>query len=1033
MFRPDIIAVVVLLSTLLPTLGAQSSGAKDDFNFAAGLFDRGLHDRSAKAFEDFLKKWPDDQRSVRAHFFCAQSLVELKKGADAIPHFDVVARSDQSALAAEAEFRAGEVLVRLERAKEAIPYLSAAAQRKDATPAVSEAAEYFLGEAHAALGDKAKAKAGYRRAIERAPDGKYAPFAAIAIGYIELESKDPAAALESFSSATRAPGETGLEARVMSAECLLRLKKYAEAQRAFAALMREKLGSFEVDVRAGMVRASAAAGDIETAVAAVGEGGAEGSRTEMARASIEVAAKLHAAGRFAEGLALIDRVKATEKEAVDAAFWGAMLAVDGKVDEGSRERIGRVLAQKDVGAKKLFALADALSRAKRHDEALNVFAAAKKSKDIDPTTAAEIGYAEAFVEHELGHFDRAIKILVPLVDTQIPDDLVGDILFAIGENHFAAKRFQEAAAAYGRVIDGKSRTKNEESLYKIAWCHYQSKNYDLAVRALDRLLESGGKKFSGDGSYLLGKCHEAAGRPEAARAAFKKAAQAGNAADPELGAKARLGSAITARKEGDLDGALAEFVALAKSTDRDDIRADAMLGAADVLFEKKRFAEARKTWEEFIGRYPDHARSDEARLGRAWSIRETGDHAAAAGAAKEIADAARSKDSLGEALYLLALECATLESWDASAAAAKACRDGAPDHKRFDEALLLEGVAHARMARFAEAAPCLESAAKRTTDPLRKITASYELAVAKIAMNRGAEAEAIFEKIVADDPKSVYAADSNFRLGEAAYARKEWAKACERYTAASNSPGAEALADKIFYKTGWALREAGDAEKAAAVFSELSKRLPESPLAGEATYLSAEEYEKSGKPKDAAALFGKMAERYATHELAKDAALRRVLAAATAEEWDIVVREGPAAASREGSDPGRALLVRSAVGDAFYAKKNWNSAKAAYRAVTESGDGPTAARAQFMIASAERESGQIEQAIDAFLKGSILYAHVPWAPRCALAAADLFASRGQTDRARKILEELSRDFAGTDEAKLVPERLKALESKKEAK
>jgi TolA-binding protein len=137
--------LIVALSFAAPTFAQVDPGA-DDFAFAAGLHDRGLHDRAARAFEGFLNQWPKDARAPKARFHLAQSLVAIGRDEDALKQLDLYIESKDRELLNEAQLRAGEIEHRIGRSNDATKRLQALARSKNLGD-LEEPVLYFLGEA----------------------------------------------------------------------------------------------------------------------------------------------------------------------------------------------------------------------------------------------------------------------------------------------------------------------------------------------------------------------------------------------------------------------------------------------------------------------------------------------------------------------------------------------------------------------------------------------------------------------------------------------------------------------------------------------------------------------------------------------------------------------------------------------------------------------------------------------------------------------------------------------------------------------
>ena len=168
-----------------------------------------------------------------------------------------------------------------------------------------------------------------------------------------------------------------------------------------------------------------------------------------------------------------------------------------------------------------------------------------------------------------------------------------------------------------------------------------------------------------------------------------------------------------------------------------------------------------------------------------------------------------------------------------------------------------------------------------------------------------------------------------------------------------------------------------------------------------------------------------MVKDHSDHELARESRLRRVLCLRELGRWEAVVAEAPPALGGQG-EGAWALRVRSALGDAFFARRAWDRCRAAYREVTRS-DGEYAARAQYRIGRSYEEAEDPDQAIDELLKVAILYGHQSWIARASLRAGDLLAASGQSEKARRLYSEVVKNHQGTTEARTAQDKLSAMQ------
>jgi outer membrane protein assembly factor BamD (BamD/ComL family) len=65
--------------------------------------------------------------------------------------------------------------------------------------------------------------------------------------------------------------------------------------------------------------------------------------------------------------------------------------------------------------------------------------------------------------------------------------LAAEALFRVGEHHYAASRFAEAAGAYAEAAaKATDPALKEKALHKIGWCAFKKGDYPAGAAAFDR-------------------------------------------------------------------------------------------------------------------------------------------------------------------------------------------------------------------------------------------------------------------------------------------------------------------------------------------------------------------------------------------------------------------------------------------------------------------------------------------------------------------------------------------------------------------
>ena len=104
--------------------GDRAGGARDAFNTARTMFQRGQLGTARMAFRNFLQRYPSDALVPDAHYFLADILVQEEKPEEAVHAFlEIPTLFPTSDRAAEAYYRVGVIYMSQNDMDDAIAYL----------------------------------------------------------------------------------------------------------------------------------------------------------------------------------------------------------------------------------------------------------------------------------------------------------------------------------------------------------------------------------------------------------------------------------------------------------------------------------------------------------------------------------------------------------------------------------------------------------------------------------------------------------------------------------------------------------------------------------------------------------------------------------------------------------------------------------------------------------------------------------------------------------------------------------------------
>lgn len=174
------------------------------FDFADGLYARGMYDMAAAEYEKLRQEFPSHSRSGEALFRMAESLFFLKEDAKARPLYEQFSREyPDKAQAETANLRIAEILELSDSQDEALNHLAVLLQSP--SPLIRNSALYLKGKILFEQKKSAEAKAAFETLVQ-APAGSDNPFTAISayyLGEIALKDADYSKALLQFEEARK--------------------------------------------------------------------------------------------------------------------------------------------------------------------------------------------------------------------------------------------------------------------------------------------------------------------------------------------------------------------------------------------------------------------------------------------------------------------------------------------------------------------------------------------------------------------------------------------------------------------------------------------------------------------------------------------------------------------------------------------------------------------------------------------------------------------------------------------------------------
>ena len=630
----------------------------------------------------------------------------------------------------------------------------------------------------------------------------------------------------------------------------------------------------------------------------------------------------------------------------------------------------------------------------------------------DPARAAE-SYDEARALFDGALYGAAERAFEAYREDYPESPQAPEALFLQAESALATDDSEGAAALFAQFETAYPASPlAPEARLALGRYYYATGDYDRAEDALVAALERPGPPDrTAQAAYLLGQTALRQERPDAAEAAFARAAAADTPTAPPA-----LYALGTVRVEGgDWGGAAGAFQELADRYPASPENATVRLGLAEAYLRAGRLDEAAA---EAAARRPALAGDDAERaaLLEGETRLRLGQTAEATAALEAVPAGSRYAERAR-----LAAGRAAFADGDAVRAAVAFEGAGRAETAVGHEAAYYRGLALKRAGRLAEAEAALAAAAERRPDGAYADAALLELGLLRYERRRYAEAAGSFDGLLAAYPQSPYAGEAARMLGESYAAQGDAARAREAFARAESlgTASAETRAE-VAFQDAYARFRARDYADAVPALLAVAESDPAGPRAGEALFWAGEAAFQAGEYARAEGILTDFLARHSDHRQAT--AGRYVLA------WTHFKRRDYAAAataferflsaysrSAESVPYFADALLR--LGDSYYALGRYEEARRVYARVPaatperQGGD-----YALYQTAQAFGSQGQTDDALGAYARLLAEYPTSELYAQALVARAALQAARGDYDPAVEDYERVLRERPRSDAA-----------------
>lgn len=1017
-----------------PLLAAAPAAARADegdeqYQFLAGLCEKGLWDLAAREGRTFLERHPRHARAELARYRLATALFELSRRQEAAAEYERLAARTDFEFAAESAFRLGQCRLEAGDAERAIGAFRRAREQALANEArayLARPAAFFLGEALFQVGRIEEAEASYRAALDGAgADDDYvreSQYGLIWCASRAARHADVVRAAESYRSRWGT------------------LPEAAESLGEVDFLRAESLAALG-DARAALAAYGEVRGGAHADAALRGAAFAQVALGEHARAAESFAALLerYPDSRFASEAALqagIARLRAGDAqgarrllqdervvEGPESAYWLARAQRESGDAQSALSTLESALRRRPGGeleARLQAERGDALADLGRSDEAARAWRSAGGDYGL---------YAAAVAALNAGRTGEALagaeQLLREHPESEYADDatlIAGEAALSRGDHAAAESWFERLARGPGE-LSARARSRS-------AWCRYLAGDPAEAQRRFAALAEEApGAPEAEEALYMAGRSAEEAGDAAAAAAHWTRWLERHGSSGRSTQVRLGLSRVV------DPSRSLEFLTAAVRGAPAGAEREEALFKLGERLSADGEREAATRAWRQLQDESPDSTFAPAAGYALAWQCYEDGDPQAARAALARLLQ----RGDLEPGLVLSSRELAVwieAAAGDAGAAARAwdefegLCED---DARRLTALEVVLGVCRKTDARR-EAVPRIERFLATTRD--RSLASRALVEAVWLALDGGdtgtAEAAARAALRVAPSEARQGAGERGqalcealFFVGEAHWREGERERASELYGLAQAGAQGE-LAARVTYKQGFAALERGDAAAAEAAFARLVAQHEDSPLLGEALALLGEARLERGDAAGALEPLSRLVAEQPRHESATRALLRLGVTQGELGDWPACERSLREYLRRASDDP-QAPLAELWRSRALARAGEARAARAGLERVVERDKGALGAQARLELGTLCEAAGDLDAALAEYLKVGVLYADAPSVAEALFRAGRCLEAQGNADAARARYREVIAEHPREAAAARAKERLNALQ------
>ncbi len=497
-----VLSIVLAVSACLGTVSfGQREGVNDEleeFDFANGLFSRGMYEMAAKGYTAFLEKYPRSEHAELARFRISESFFMDKKYDEALKSFDsFIKKYPKSPLSLKAELREAQAYYLKEDYARAEKIFSGLA-REGTSPEVAVPAKYYLAGIDFKQGDYSTARNILEDLTSGPQDNEYMPFIYMNLGdiYTELGEGDKAAEAYGKAAAGTRKGSVAFQADIRAGNAFYRAGDHAKAAAYYSKVVDDPsspYGLFE-DAAVGLLSALSKEGKYaDTASWAEKVLPRVKNGTVRSQVLFILGNSYFHEDRFEEAQKVFTEAYEKypdEKYGIRSALNSSWTLYKlGKLDQ-CVERADAYMAQsKDSADEALYIKAKALAGMGREKEALGSYKtilAGHKGTDYYKEALYDMGWFYS----DMGDQEEALRYYAAFAEEYPDDERSPAVLLKAGQESLKLGRLKEAEKFYNGFLSKYSKDPLKENvMYQLGRLYMEREDHDKAISTYKRFME----------------------------------------------------------------------------------------------------------------------------------------------------------------------------------------------------------------------------------------------------------------------------------------------------------------------------------------------------------------------------------------------------------------------------------------------------------------------------------------------------------------------------------------------------------------